>query len=73
MKKLRLKSADLAVSALNLGNLLRCINEWLMFLWSNSLMNLILLASLFVAGLSLIRLSVALSKQQRRVLVRIKR
>jgi hypothetical protein len=36
-------------------------------------MNLILLASLFVAGLSLIRLSVALSKQQRRVLVRIKR
>ena len=36
-------------------------------------MTLITLASLFFAGLSLITLSVALSKQQRRVLVRIKR
>jgi hypothetical protein len=36
-------------------------------------MNLIVLTSLFFAGLGFISLSVALSKQQRRVLVKIKR
>jgi hypothetical protein len=36
-------------------------------------MNLIILASLFVTGLAFIKVSMALSKQQRRVLVKIKR
>jgi hypothetical protein len=36
-------------------------------------MNLILLTALFISGLSLISLSVALLRPQRRVLVRIKR
>ncbi len=36
-------------------------------------MNLIILASLFVTGLTFVTVSLALQKQQRRVLVKIKR